>query len=381
MGSAEAYGLAPIEKKLARADAHADEGVASFLAAVVPPLPMTDRVESPTSPPQALTVEDLRERTQAFRVAADDGCSDSELVLRLRALLPLLRSGLDSTLALERTEALRLYAEAFQHNSVRLITEGALWADVESISECAVGFLADQDQQTQVSAVNALITSAQLPALGLMTVLDHVHCARQAVRNSGDFCCGMCLFLVTALEYFLGNDATKFSDTAMSKVMLQAAVWDAAPLIQQGLAGVLGCKAKETATKLAVAVYVHLGVDESSQLLEGLEISVIRSVFEHFVEAEERGCAMAQDEAYTPSEASPAKLARENDPFIEKVLEDVELAFADDRILREKDKPWSSPTKRLVVPLDSPAVDEDLVHLGLSDDLLQWACDVLVEDA
>merc|ERR1712232_530308 len=163
MGSAEAYGLAPIEKKLARADAHADEGVASFLAAVVPPLPMTDRVESPTSPPQALTVEDLRERTQAFRVAADDGCSDSELVLRLRALLPLLRSGLDSTLALERTEALRLYAEAFQHNSVRLITEGALWADVESISECAVGFLADQDQQTQVSAVNALITSAQLP--------------------------------------------------------------------------------------------------------------------------------------------------------------------------------------------------------------------------
>jgi len=146
------------------------------------------------------------------------------------------------------------------------------------------------------------------------------------------------------------------------------------------LAGDFGSKATEVAYDLAVAVYVHLGVDESSQLLEGLPISVVSSAFERFVDAEEKVCSIVQDEVYTPSEASPARFARENDHFIEKVLEDVEFAFADDMVGRDKDKPWSSPTKKLGKPLDSRTVDEELIHLGVPDDLLQWACELVVED-
>jgi hypothetical protein len=269
-----------------------------------------------------------------------------------------------------RVEALRLCEKVFRDDGVQLLVaqEGALVREFASLSESSSipACLVSIEHDMQFWAVAALLAAARLPGVGLMTVINGIHRTHQDLGLSSTLCSGVCSFLITAIEQMFLVDA----------VMLQAALCETIPIIQKGLSGDLGCVAQEAATNLAVAVYLRLGVDESSQLLEGLEIAIVSSVFERFVDAEEELCFRNESDA----DASPAKMGRGEDSNVEvAMISPVKLGSRNDRFLAGREIDLSYDNDDNAAPKKIYG-DSGSVEVGVPDEFLQWACDILTEE-
>jgi len=276
----------------------------------------------------------------------------------------------------DHADALELFHAAFSKDIDDVVYDSDILASIASWMPQIGSLLADTEHTTQESAARALLIAAQFPSIGLQQVMDTIYSVRQ--HSSGtSLCSGVSLFLSITLESMASN--TLSDDIASATVYFQAALWDFTPMLQNALAGAYGPRSEELAKDLAVRVYLHMGVNESSQLIDGLDSSAIRDLFERFAEAEEQE-AEANGETYhvgrVESPASPSRLCREREDLMDEILEEVGVVFHSDMIMRDKIVLRNGDD---VADIANGNVEEELFELGLSDDLYHWASSVLVD--
>lgn len=213
-------------------------------------------------------------------------------------------------------------------------------APASALLGVVAALLRDAAPEVREAAAAAAVEATQAAGLSLPGVLEHVYSATVASGVTAASCRGACCFLTPLLEQGRPRGASE-----ENRVHLQAALGDFAPLLRQGLSGELGPEAEEEAAVLAVAVYLHLGVAASSQLLEGLEASKVSWMFEQFMIAEEAANYLLDEElgAFDCSprtlEGCPRKLmvARStftsspvvDDRVFNELLQEVGLGFQD----------------------------------------------------
>jgi hypothetical protein len=285
-----------------------------------------------------------------------------------------------------------------------------------------MGLLMDPDLEVRSKAAETALNmavSASFSNVTLEVVLERLYGMLQVSQHSSedaDLCSGACILVAKALDKFLSPEAAKTkwgSDIATSKVHLQAAIWDMTPLVQRGLNDELSEAAKKSASNLAVAVYLHLGVDESSNLLDGCSPSMVSYLFEKFADAEDVDAPVSPPWNLTPAVSNRAEvvaaradeevrnvprshgitanedrrgITANEESLMDDILEEVGLAFDDvnERLVRDKILCSASSgrtfTQSKLKMGPASSIDEELAGLGLPDDLMQWTKTVLTDD-
>lgn len=275
-----------------------------------------------------------------------------------------------------------------------------------------MGILMDPELEVRSKAAETALNMAANEAfcnVTLEVILERLYEMLQASQDSeeaSDLCSGACILITRALNQFLSREAAQAkwgSDIATSKVHLQAAIWDMTALVQRALNDQLSEAAKESAINLAVAVYLHLGVDESSNLLDGCHPSIVSFLFEKFADAEDQGVPFSPAWGDTPAASYSAKMAAaraddevfnahrsrgitaNEESLMDDILEEVGLTFDDVNECLVRDKILCSASTARAFPqsklrMGAPTLDEELAGLGLPDDLMQWTKTVLADD-
>lgn len=268
-----------------------------------------------------------------------------------------------------------------------------------------MGLLMDSEFDVRSKAAETALNMARSESFSNITlevVLERLYAMFQASQDTdeaADLCSGACIIIARALKEFLSRDAENTmwgSDIATSKVHLQAAIWDMTALVQRGLNDELSAAAKESASNLAVAVYLYLGVDESSNLIDGCSPSVIHNLFEKFADAEDSDAPISLTWQDTPAAFKCAdvdlfnahrsfEITANEESLMDDILEEVGLAFDDvnERLVRDKIICNASSGRAFAqskLKKGPAALDDELAGLGLPDDLMQWTKTVLGDD-
>jgi len=280
-----------------------------------------------------------------------------------------------------------------------------------------MGLLMDRELEVRSKAAETAVNMAaseSFPNITLEVLLERLYAMLQASQDTdeaADLCSGACVLVTRSLNTFFGPEAQKSkwgSDVANSRVHLQAAIWDMTALVQRGLNEELSKAAKESAIDLAVAVFLHLGVDESSNLLDGCSPSMVSFLFEKFADAEGQDAPIspnwpgvtpsvankttmasaqqAAEEVYNKrAQAKDLSITANEESLMDDILEEVGLAFDDvnERLVRDKIICNASNGRTFTqskLKKGPHSLDDELAGLGLPDDLMQWTKTVLADD-